>query len=111
MTYHKKNTEDDSQRALEKIWDAFERLKTYYGTEKKQSLQRIEDLISQGDENVKSLIEKEFDNLTNIGNNFEIRHFERGKINIQSKDLKDYLFERCSILINFVLKSIEGRKA
>ncbi len=111
MTYHKKNTEDDSQRALEKIWDAFERLKTYYGTEKKQSLQRIEDFISQGNENVKSLIDKEFDNLTNIGNDFEIRHFERGKINIQSKDLKDYLFDRCSILINFVLKSIEGRKA
>ena len=35
MIYHEKNTEDDSQRALEKIWDAFERLKTYYGTEKK----------------------------------------------------------------------------
>ena len=102
-----KNTSDDSQLALEKIWDALERVKTYFGSDKKQSIVRIEQCISGGNEPIAKMIHGELNALTSIGNQYQIRHFERGKHLIADKKVRDYLFNRCQGLINLILQSVD----
>lgn len=102
-----KNTSDDSQLALEKIWDALERVKTYFGSDKKQSIVRIEQCISGGNEPIAKMIDGELNALTSIGNQYQIRHFERGKHLIADKKVRDYLFNRCQGLINLILQSVD----
>lgn len=93
----------DKQLAVEKLWDAFERMKTYYG-DKKTSAERIVNDIANGDKNYIDLFEKEFRELTNIGNNYRIRHHETDKIDVSNNDYYDYLFQRCFALIDLTLK-------
>ncbi|TYB30581.1 MAG: hypothetical protein FXF47_08480 [Candidatus Mcinerneyibacterium aminivorans] len=92
--------------ALEKIWDAFERLKTFYGEDKKESAEKLVEKISDGTEGLEEEIKKEFFTLTDIGNNYQIRHFESGKTKIKSLEHIDYLFYRMISLINLSLKKI-----
>lgn len=103
IKYHKSKKQEDWKIATEKIWDAFENMKTYYLTNKKGSLKIIFDTISPNEENFRELINNEFTTLTKIGNDYQIRHFEKDKIEI--KDLKhyDYFFNRCLSIINLTL--------
>ena len=49
--YFQKGTDEDRQTALEKLWDAFERMKTYYDRDKKRSaIKLIENLPQLGNE-------------------------------------------------------------
>lgn len=105
---YRKNTSDDSQLALEKIWDALERSKTYFGTDKKQSVARIKKCVSEDDEQIAQMIDDELNTLTRIGNQYQIRHFERGKYLISNKKVRDYLFNRCLGLINLILQSVDN---
>lgn len=96
----------DLDGALEKIWDAFERLKTIFSeVDKKSSVKKLCDICS------KSLdidsINNEFMALTDIGNNYEIRHFETNKIPIEDANTKIYLYFRMLSLIMFAIKQIE----
>lgn len=88
--------------SLEKLWDAWERLKTLYG-DKKASIER---LISEGiaEENLQTKITQEARELTDIGNTFQIRHFEKGKVPITEGEHIDYLFHRMFALIWLLLK-------
>lgn len=104
---YKRNTSEDSQLALERIWDALERSKTYFGTDKKQSVARIKECISEGNEYIAQMIDDELKSLTKIGNQFQIRHFEQGKHLIPNKKVRDYLFNRCQGLINLILQSVD----
>lgn len=93
------------QDSVEKIWDAFERIKTYYTEfDKKKSSEKIVNDMSCGDSNFYILFNDEFKNLTNIGNNYRIRHHETNKIDITDVRYYDYLFNRCLSLIALVVQ-------
>ncbi len=94
----------DKQTAIEKIWDALERLKTYYKGDKKQSVIRIVGDIAHNEANYIELFNDEFLELTSIGNKYRIRHHETDKIEIIDPQYYDYLFNRCSALIELATK-------
>ena len=106
-SYFKKEDIVSKQTALEKIWDALEKLKTYYTTDKKQSVQMVINKISQEDAETTDIFNKEFDYLTKFGNTHQIRHFETGKTAIKDARMKEYWYTRCLALINLAIKYIE----
>lgn len=82
--------------ATEKVWDAFERIKTYYlQCDKKTSADRLLDIMSKGCTDYKAMLQEEFSALTRLGNEFRIRHHETNKKDICFNEHFDYLFHRC----------------
>jgi len=96
--------DSDLNIALEKLWDAFERLKTYFDNDKKNSIDILVNHLSIDLE--KQIIEKEFKELTIIGNDYQIRHHERGKKAISDPNQISYLFFRMLSLIDFAVTTI-----
>lgn len=94
--------------AVEKIWDAFERIKTYYypTLDKKKSVEKIINDISYGNEHIKKMFDIEFKVLTEIGNSYRIRHHEKNKIDILNDIHYEYFYKRCLSLISILLKNI-----
>ena len=93
------------QDSVEKIWDAFERLKTYYTTlDKKHSSEKIGSDMANGNDNYIDLFNDEFKMLTDIGNKYRIRHHETNKIDITDVRYYDYLFNRCLSLIALAIE-------
>ncbi len=104
--------ENNLQIAVEKLWDAFERLKTYYCSstiDKKKSVEKIVKDMGGGLQSYMELFEKEFRELTTIGNNFRIRHHEITKIDIQDKRHFEYFYKRCLSLISTAIQYLDGR--
>ncbi len=98
------------QLASEKIWDALERLKTIYVTtdiDKKESVTRLISDLSNNNEHYINLFNTEFKALTDIGNEYRIRHHEISKIDIIDDAYYDYFFNRCFALITLALKYIK----
>lgn len=88
------------QDSVEKIWDALERLKTYYTTlDKKLSSEKIVNDMANGNDKFADLFNAEFKALTDIGNKYRISHHETNKIDITDIRYYDYLFNRCLSLI------------
>ena len=106
-SYYKKG---NKQIAVEKIWDAFERLKTYYSPSlnKAQSATKIIDDMSGSDTDFKSMYEIEFKALTTIGNSFRIRHHETTKVDITDNRQYDYFYKRCLALVSVAILYLEG---
>lgn len=103
----RKPKDNDREFALEKIWDAFERLKTFYQPgNKKVSAQTLVTNIAAGTADFDLLLESEFKKLTDIGNKYQIRHFETDKIQINSMKQVDYLFYRMIALIDLCLDKV-----
>lgn len=97
--------------AVEKLWDALERLKTYYVTDsidKKVSVTKIVRDMSGGQAVFEQLFEAEFSALTKIGNDYRIRHHETNKIDIQDICHYDYFFNRCLSLIALAIKYLDS---
>ncbi|MEC1424137.1 hypothetical protein [Bacillus subtilis] len=96
--------------AVEKLWDAFERLKTYYSPtlDKKKSVNRITENMSGNNEVFKELFETEFHELTRIGNNFRIRHHETTKLDIEDNRHYDYFYKRCLSLITTAIQYLNN---
>lgn len=95
--------------SLEKIWDAFERLKTYFDENKKTSANTLIDVISENNTLFSEYISREFTNeLTKVGNEFQIRHFERNKVKLESNLHIDYFFYRMSCLIHLCIESLKN---
>jgi hypothetical protein len=93
------------RESLEKLWDAWERLKTVEpGKDKKASTKALLDKTSV-ESTFRELIEEEARKLTEVGNQFMIRHTETGKVPIVSSGHVDYLFGRMFSLLLLVLKS------
>jgi hypothetical protein len=93
--------------SLEKIWDAFERMKTYFEENKKLSADKLINVVSENNSLFSEYISREFkEELTGIGNKFQIRHFERGKVELKSNLHIDYLFYRMSCLIHLCVESL-----
>lgn len=88
------------QDSVEKIWDALERLKTYYtNLDKRGSVSKVVNDMSNGNSDFISIFDTEFKALTAIGNSFRIRHHETNKIDITDNRHYDYFFNRCLSLI------------
>ena len=69
--------------ATEKIWDAFERIKTFYKQyDKKGSITKLIDIVSKNNAEYREMVEEEFTSLTKLGNDFRIRHHETNKKDI-----------------------------
>jgi hypothetical protein len=97
-------TPADRQDALEKLWDAFERLKTLEpGANKKDSLIKLL-ATSVATAPFRAELESEFRALTKIGNDYRIRHHERDRYDLPNDQARDYLFIRLVGLIAFVLR-------
>lgn len=94
--------------AVEKIWDAFERIKTYYPTlDKKKSAEKIINDISYGNEHIKKMFDNEFKILTNTGNSYRIRHHEINKIDISKELHYKYFYKRCLALISVIVENLQ----
>ena len=92
--------------AVEKIWDAFERLKTYYDVNKRQSADKLVNSMAKNNTYFLQVFINEFKVLTEIGNECRIRHHEIDKIEI-SEEYYDYLFQRCISLIGLAIKYLD----
>ena len=94
------------QDALEKLWDAFERLKTIEGGKDKKA--RATALIDRATSDVapvfRSVIGTEFKAMTKVGNELRIRHSEVGHEPVGETGEKDYLFMRLYALVWLMLK-------
>jgi len=94
--------------AVEKLWDAFERLKTYYTTlDKKKSTEKIVADMSNEQFEFELLFNTEFAALTKIGNDYRIRHHETNKTDITDIRHYDYFFNRCLALIATALQYLQ----
>lgn len=94
--------------AVEKIWDAFERIKTYYPTlDKKKSAEKIINDISYGNEHIKKMFDNEFKVLTDTGNSYRIRHHEINKIDISKELHYKYFYKRCLVLISVIVENLQ----
>ena len=108
LAYYRSNSFKDRQNAVEKLWDAFERLKTHHVEQgKKRSVNKITDSMSKGEPSFKELFDTEFTTLTSIGNKFRIRHHENDRIDITDQRHYDYFFVRCFALIDAALSFLE----
>lgn len=96
----------DSRRdAVERLWDAWERIKSLeVPNNKKESVQRLLDRAVTEPE-FRQLIEIEAKALTDIGNQFHIRHFEADRTQLTAIEHYDYLFHRLYALIHLLLFS------
>jgi hypothetical protein len=98
---------DVRKEGLEKLWDAWERLKTVEpGRDKKAQATALLDKATK-ERNYRKLLEDEAMALTAIGNNFMIRHTETTKTEIKGSARVDYLFHRMFAMIRLLLKSSE----
>jgi hypothetical protein len=92
------------REGLERLWDAWERLKTVEpGKDKQATTKSLLDKAST-EPAFRKLIEEEARELTDIGNRFMIRHTETNKVPIASSSHVDYLFGRMFSLLLLVLK-------
>ena len=97
------------RESLEKVWDAWERLKTLEPGDKKRSVATMLDKTA-AEPNFRARLEKEALELTEIGNRFMIRHTETDRTPIDVSGHIDYLFLRMFALIRLVLQ-MTGREA
>jgi len=99
----------DKKIALEKLWDAFERIKTYFDPNKRLSSEQLVNLISTGFDH--DFINNEFRELTSIGNSYNIRHYEQDKIIITEDKHIEYLFFRMLALLNLCIENIHENES
>ena len=94
------------REALESLWDAWERLKTM-GAGKDKKAQSTDLLVRTADSrssNFYGTLQKEAQALTDIGNEFRIRHSERNQERLSQNEHVDYLFYRLMSLIRLILR-------
>jgi len=93
------------REAIEKLWDAWERLKTLEpGPDKKKQIEALlTKAIPQSQSEFRERVNQEAIALTKIGNYFAIRHTEINKIIISEPEFLDYLFHRLFALIQMLL--------
>lgn len=105
---HMQPTVQAHRDAVEKIWDALERLKTYYTTmDKRASASKIVADMADGNQSYSELFNAEFKALTDIGNDYRIRHHETNKIDITDPRYYDYFFNRCLSLIALAIQYLQ----
>jgi len=97
---------EDRQDALEKLWDAFERMKTLEpGPDKKTQADVLLDRTAPTGSKLRQALADEAKTLTAVGNDFRIRHAETNREALASPEAVDYLFTRMFALVRFILKA------
>lgn len=95
----------DRRNALEKLWDAFERLKTLEpGSDKRAQATALLAKAAQAPR-LRAFLETEAKELTTIGNSLQIRHFETTQEKLERPEDVDYLFHRMFSFIRLVLRT------
>jgi hypothetical protein len=97
---------EERKISLEKLWDAFERMKTYYSSDKKQSVNQLIKLAANENTKLEEELQKEAKILTVIGNTSQIRHFETNQIELKDSKHVDYLFYRLFAFIHLIIRKI-----
>ena len=93
------------REAIEKLWDAWERVKTLEpGPDKPTSVKVLLDKAAD-EPTFRDVLEQEARTLTSIGNRFQIRHSETTQVPLQRNDHVDYLFHRLFALIWLVIRA------
>lgn len=103
--------EGNVEIAVEKLWDAFERLKTYYcssAVDKKLSVNKLVGDMSNNQKPFADMFDREFLELTSIGNSFRIRHHEKTKTDILDERHYQYFYKRCLSLVLTAIQYLEG---
>jgi hypothetical protein len=91
------------QDATEKLWDSWERIKSLENPDnKKKSVKVLLEKAATDDMSFYNYLDREATALTEIGNKFQLRHFEVGKQPLTPEQL-EYLFHRLYSLIRFLL--------
>jgi len=99
------------REGIEKLWDAFERVKTLEpGADKKAQTTTLLDRVAGQGTSFRTRLETESRELTDIGNKFQIRHTETNREPITDAALVDYLFSRAFALVWLELEKT-GRTA
>jgi AbiJ N-terminal domain 4 len=92
------------REALERLWDAWERLKSLADpADKKRSLKIILDAVAS-EQLLRTRLEVEALELTSIGNSHLIRHSEINQAPVIDVDQVDYLFHRLFAMIQLMLR-------
>lgn len=92
------------REALERLWDAWERLKSLADpNNKKRSIGIILDALAR-EPSLRSRLEAEAKELTDIGNSHLIRHSEVRQVPVIDIDQVDYLFHRLFAMIQLMLR-------
>ena len=102
---------DDRRDATEKLWDAFERMKTLErGADKKARADALLDRAGAPGSTMRSALSEEAKALTDIGNSLRIRHSEIAQEMIERSEQVDWLFVRLFSFVRLLLLS-SGRSA
>lgn len=93
------------RESLEKLWDAWERLKSIEPDKDKKS--SVEALLNKAAAELRfrDRLDKEARELTDIGNKFRIRHSETNRAPLELSEHVDYLFHRLFALIRLFLRT------
>jgi hypothetical protein len=92
------------REALERLWDAWERLKSLADPgDKKRSIKIILDATA-AEPSLRARLEEEATELNSIGNSHLIRHSEVNQVPVIDVDQVDYLFHRLFAMIQLVLR-------
>lgn len=103
--------EGEYRDALEKLWDAWERLKTIEDSDKaKGAVIMLDKAVGASQPNLRDLLEEEAKALTGAGNKLRIRHSETNQERLETSQQVDYLFQRMFSLIYLILHAT-GRVA
>lgn len=88
---------------LNRLWDAWERLKSLADVDKRRSVEIILQAVAP-EPNFRMRLEADAKQLTEIGNSHLIRHHEQSQIAMTDADQIDYLFHRLFALITLLLR-------
>ena len=101
--------ENEHRDALEKLWDAWERIKTVENLDKKTGATMMLDrLASPTQSQFRDLLDSEARALNSAGNSLRIRHSETTQERLEMTEQVDYLFQRMFALI-YLFLSVTGR--
>lgn len=104
----RKHDPTSRRSAVEKLWDAWERLKTLPDEEPDKGNKILLNLAA-GEVRFRDLLANEADCLHKVGNEFHIRHFKTESIEITRIEHYDYLFHRLIALLNLLLVSLQKK--
>ena len=95
---------------LDKLWDAYERIKTLEDSNKAVGTQKILDKASDpaASPKLRAALEEDAKALTKLGNELLIRHHEVTREPVREPEQLDYLFGRLFSLVHLMLK-LSGR--
>ncbi len=116
--YRSRNKED-VKLAINQLWDALESLKTYYSVSKKgektktlvgELIKKITDYKNfdfEQDSSFNDFLDNEFNLLTHIGNNYNVRHAGPNQKKFPDTRYYDYFFNRCLSLIALAVQYLK----